>query len=183
MRGEQLNSTSAASGNAICKSWHAGVGRVHGGRVRHPARFPQLLQRGSPHAYAPVSGERPCAIALGSAAGYLRPRGRSIRRSRASRWILEIRCHRPNYLVAVVDQRYRRPPVERAAGMADSERPHLAQVDLQLLWYLEKRMLIIELRNSHTRLVASSTAVTVPPEDDGKLIIEGHVTSTEAHDR
>ena len=33
----------------------------------------------------------------------------------------EIRGHGPRYLVAVVDQRYRGPSVERAAGMADSE--------------------------------------------------------------
>ena len=95
---------------------------------------------------------------------------------------LEIRGHCPGYLVAMVDKRYRGPPVEGAAGMADSERPHLSQADLQFLWYLQKRMLIIELRNSHTRRVASATAVTVPSEDDGKLIIEGHVTSTEAYD-
>jgi hypothetical protein len=33
----------------------------------------------------------------------------------------EIRGHGPRYLVAGVDQRYRGPTVERAAGMADSE--------------------------------------------------------------
>ena len=162
MRGEQLNSTSAASGNAICKSWHAGVGRVHGGRVRHPARFPQLLQRGSPHAYAPVSGERPCAIALGSAAGYL---GRAAVRTKVTRIAvdLEIRGHRPNYLVAMVDQRYRRPPVERAAGMADSERPHLTQADPKFLGHLEKRVQVIELGDPHTGRVAWLAVVAYRP--------------------
>jgi hypothetical protein len=33
----------------------------------------------------------------------------------------EIRGHGARYLEAVVDQRYRGPSVERAAGMADSE--------------------------------------------------------------
>src|SRR5215217_4857417 len=33
----------------------------------------------------------------------------------------EIRGYGSRYLVVLVDQRYRRPPVERAAGMADSE--------------------------------------------------------------
>src|SRR5829696_2003401 len=33
----------------------------------------------------------------------------------------EIRGHGSRNLVVVVDQRYRRPPVKRAAGMADSE--------------------------------------------------------------
>jgi hypothetical protein len=79
----------------------------------------------------------------------------------------KIRGHRASYLTSVVDQRYRGPPVERAAAMTDSKRPHLAQVDLQLLWYFEKRMLIVELRHSHTRRVASSTVVTVPPGTTG----------------
>jgi hypothetical protein len=94
----------------------------------------------------------------------------------------EIRGHCPGYLVATVDQRYRRPPVERTAGMADSERPHLTHMDLQFLWYLEKRVLVVELRDLHTRRVASSTVATVPSEDNRELIIEGGVTSTEAHD-
>jgi hypothetical protein len=67
--------------------------------------------------------------------------------------------------------------------MTDSERPHLAQADLQFLRYLQKRVLIVELRDPHARRGASSTVVTVPSEDDGKLIIEGHITSTEAHDQ
>jgi Resolvase, N terminal domain len=45
-----------------------------------------------------------------------------------------------------------------------------------------KRMLIIKLRDPHTRRVASSTVLTVPSEDDRKLIIDGHVASTKAHD-
>ena len=43
-------------------------------------------------------------------------------------------------------------------------------------------MLIIELRDPHARQVASSMIVTVPSEDDRKLIIDGHVTSAEAYD-
>ena len=66
--------------------------------------------------------------------------------------------------------------------MADSERPYFAQADLQFLWYLQKRVLIVELRDPYTRGVASSTVVTVPSEDDRKLIIDGYVASTEAHD-
>ena len=66
--------------------------------------------------------------------------------------------------------------------MADSERPHLAQADLEVLRYLQKRVLIVELRDPHTRRVASSTVVTVPSEDNRKFIIKGHITSTEAHD-
>jgi hypothetical protein len=95
----------------------------------------------------------------------------------------EIGSHRANYLVPVVDQSYCRPPVERAAGMTDAKRPHLTQADLQFLRYLEKRVLIIELRDSYTWHAASSPIRTVPSEHDGKLIIEGHVTSTETRDR
>lgn len=84
--------------------------------------------------------------------------------------------------MAVVDQGYRGPPVERTAGMADSERPQLAQADLELLWYLEKSVLIVELCDLRPRHVDSSTVVTVSSKDDGKLIIDGCVTSTEAHD-
>ena len=54
--------------------------------------------------------------------------------------------------------------------------------DLQFLRYLKKRMLIVELRHPHTRHVASSTVLTVLSKHHGKLIIKGHVTSTEAHD-
>ena len=66
--------------------------------------------------------------------------------------------------------------------MADSERPHLAQTDLEILWYFEKRVLIIELCDLHTRRVAASTVVTVPSQNNRKLIIERGVTATEAHD-
>jgi len=63
--------------------------------------------------------------------------------------------------MALFDQRYRGPPVERAAGMADSERPHLTQADPKFLGHLEKRVLVIEPRDPHTRHVASLTVVTV----------------------
>jgi hypothetical protein len=46
------------------------------------------------------------------------------------------------------------PPVECAAVMADSKRPHLAQTDLKFLRYLEKRVLVVELRDPHTRRLA-----------------------------
>jgi hypothetical protein len=46
------------------------------------------------------------------------------------------------------------PPVERAAGMADSERPHLTQADPKFLGHLEKRVLVIELGDPHTGRVA-----------------------------
>jgi hypothetical protein len=54
---------------------------------------------------------------------------------------------------------------------------------MQFLWYAEKCVLIIELRDPHARQVASSTVLTVPSEDDRKLIINGHITSAEAHDQ
>jgi hypothetical protein len=44
--------------------------------------------------------------------------------------------------------------VERAAGMADSERPHLTQADPKFLGHLEKRVLVIELGDPHTGRVA-----------------------------
>ena len=66
--------------------------------------------------------------------------------------------------------------------MADSERPHLAQTDLEFLRHLKKRMLIIQLHDPHIRRVAKSMIGSVPSENNGKLIIEGSVTSTEAHD-
>ena len=66
--------------------------------------------------------------------------------------------------------------------MADSERPQLAQTDLEVLWYFEKRMLIIELRDSRTRRVSASTVGTVPSQNNRKLIIERGVTTTEAQD-
>jgi hypothetical protein len=43
-------------------------------------------------------------------------------------------------------------PRERSASPADSERPHLAQADFRLLRYLEKRLLIGELRDPHARV-------------------------------
>jgi hypothetical protein len=70
-----------------------------------------------------------------------------------------------------------------APRMADSERPRVAQGDLQILVYLEKRVLIVELRDPNTQRGASSTVATVPSKDDWKLIIEWRVTSTEAPDR
>ena len=42
-----------------------------------------------------------------------------------------IRGDGASHLTAVVDQRYRGPPVECAEAMADSKRPHLAQTDLK----------------------------------------------------
>ena len=66
--------------------------------------------------------------------------------------------------------------------MADSERPQLAQTDLEVLWYFEKRVLIIEFCDLHTKRVAASTVVTVPSQNDRKLIIERGVTATEAYD-
>jgi hypothetical protein len=51
-------------------------------------------------------------------------------------------------------------------GMADSERPHVAQGDLQILVYLGKRVLIVELRDPNTRRGASSTVATVASKDD-----------------
>jgi hypothetical protein len=94
----------------------------------------------------------------------------------------EICGHRSSYPMFLINQRYRRPPVECAAGMADSERPQLAQTDVEVLRYFEKRMLIIELCDSYTRGVTASTVVTVSSENNRKLIIERGVPATEAHD-
>jgi hypothetical protein len=66
----------------------------------------------------------------------------------------EIGGDRARYPVTVVDHRYRRPAIERAARMADSERPHLTQTDLEFLRYLKKGVLIIELHDPHIRRVA-----------------------------
>jgi len=46
------------------------------------------------------------------------------------------------------------PPVERAAGMADSERPHLTQAAPKFLGHLEKCVQVIELGDPHTGRVA-----------------------------
>src|SRR5215217_3263330 len=72
----------------------------------------------------------------------------------------EICGHRSSYPMVLINQRYRRPPVDCAAGMADSERPQLAHTDVEVLRYFEKRMLIIELCDSYTRGVTASTVVT-----------------------
>ena len=94
---------------------------------------------------------------------------------------LEIRNHRARYLVILIDQRYSRPPVERAARMTHPEGPHLAQADLVSTRYVKKRMLVVELCDLSTRHFASSTIEFVPSEDNRKLIIEWSVTATEAH--
>jgi len=74
--------------------------------------------------------------------------------------------------MALFDQRYRGPPVERAAGMADSERPHLTQADPKFLGHLEKRVLVIEPRGpAHpARRFVDRRNRTF--KDDGKLIVE-----------
>jgi hypothetical protein len=67
--------------------------------------------------------------------------------------------------------------------MAQPERPDLAQTDRESIRYVEKRVLVVELCDLNTWRLTSSTIDFVPSQDNGELIIERSVTSTEADNR
>ena len=65
--------------------------------------------------------------------------------------------------------------------MAHPERPHLAQTNLESVWYFDKRVLVVELCDLSIWGLAPSTIEFTPSEHNRKLIIEQSGTSTEAH--